>query len=81
MFGWLKRLGSWLSKAVKVVETKISDEQIAKAVSLVKHVREIVVDNDARREFVVVSLIKSGMKESLARLAVELAVQLVKDGE
>jgi len=81
MFGWFKKLGSWLGKAVGFVETKVSDANIALAVQWVKVARDTIVDNDKRRAFVIGMLMKqSGMSESMARLLVELAVSLVKSG-
>jgi pimeloyl-CoA synthetase len=78
MFGWFKKLGSWLSKAVKFVEEKVSDENISMAVAWVKVAREKFVDQSERREFVVKLLKAKGVPENLARLAVEIAVGLVK---
>lgn len=78
MFGWFKKLGSWLTKAVKFVEDKVSDDNIAFAVAWVRVAREKFTSGAERREFVVNLLKAKGVPENIARLVVEIAVGLVK---
>jgi len=80
MFGWFKKLGGWLGKAVGFVEKHVSDAHIELAVKWVKVARDTFTDNDKRRAFVVKMLTEAGISENIARLAVELAVGLVKKG-
>lgn len=78
MFGWFKKVGSWVGKAVGVVERVLSDNHIAIAVKLVTEARDTITDNDARRAFVLSRLAALGISESKARLLIELALSIVK---
>jgi hypothetical protein len=56
----------------------LSDARLEQALSFVRDAQAMPDGNDAKREWVVGKLVALGMKESLARLAVELAVAFVK---
>jgi hypothetical protein len=72
-------LGKLLRKAANLaVEVGISDELLDLALSWVRVASTSFTDNAERREFVVKMLTSKGIPESVARLAVELAVQLFK---
>lgn len=78
MFGWLRSVGKWVKKAVGFVEKYVSDETLMKAVSLVREMRDKYDTNEERREAAVRVLVATKVPENVARLAVELAVGLVK---
>ena len=80
LFSLLKRIGSLLMQAFKLAdEVGITDELLDLAIKWAKVAEEKFVDNTARREFVVKMLVtKAKVPESVARLAVELAVRLLK---
>ena len=77
-FGFFKRIGTLVKRALSVVQELIPEETLALAVVWVRVAASKYVDNTARREFVVNILVNKGIPESIARLAVELAVQLAK---
>lgn len=56
----------------------LSDERMQAALRLVEDAQSMPDSNDAKREWVVQALMRLGLKESLARLAVELAVAFLK---
>ena len=78
MFGFLKRLGTWLTQALVIVEQVVPDETIKMALDWVRIAADKELDNAQRREAVVTLLTARGIPESLARLATELAVQILK---
>ncbi len=78
LFGWIKPLGRWVKKALGFVEKYLSDEMIAKAVSLVKTARDKFDTNEEKRAWVLAELMKLGLSASMAGLILELAVSLVK---
>ncbi len=82
MFGkiaeFFKGIGHLLAKALGVVKDHITDEQLAKAVALVKQAEVQFLDNALRRAFVVKGLMALGIPETYARMLVELALALVK---
>ena len=83
MFSFLtlfRRIGSLLLLAFKLAhEVGITDELLDLAIKWAKVAEGKFVDNDKRREFVVKMLVsKAKVPESVARLAVELAVRLLK---
>lgn len=78
LFGWIKPLGRWVKKALSFVEKYLSDEMIAKAVSLVKTARDKFDTNEEKRAWVLAELMKLGLSASMAGLILELAVSLVK---
>lgn len=67
--GWVK----WLVSALFGASAR------KLALAAVKQAAEIYVNNDNRREWAVKKLMETGMKESQARLVVELAVSELKD--
>ena len=80
--GFLKifaSIGRWAMRAFGVAKIAgLSDEVVERALELVKRAATMFVDNAEKREWVVRALVAAGVKESIARLAVELAVQLFK---
>lgn len=74
-----KSLGKFILKAIGAASFNgLKDEIVQAALAYVKDAAARGLANDAAREYVVQALMKSGVPESLARLAVELAVQLFK---
>lgn len=82
MFGkiaeFFKGLGHLLAKALGIVKDHITEEQLAHAIALVKEAEAKFLDNALRREFVIKALMAIGLSENYARMAVELALSLVK---
>jgi hypothetical protein len=78
MLTFFRRLGTWLKKALTVVSDVVGDDTVKMALDWVRVAAEKELDNAARREFVVKMLMARGIPESIARLATELAVQLLK---
>lgn len=77
---FLLRFGALIGRAFTSAHARgFTDALIQRALPLVRDAADRFVDNAARREWVVQALVKKGVPESLARLAVELAVQLYKD--
>lgn len=77
LLGWLKR--SLLDLALKAARLAgLSDERMAQALALVREAQAMPAENAQRREWAVEMLMQIGLKESLARLAVELAVAFAK---
>jgi hypothetical protein len=77
LFGWLKR--SLLDLALKAARVAgLSDARMEQALGLVRQAQDMPDTNDAKREWAVRMLMQLGLKESLARLAVELAVAFLK---
>ncbi len=78
-FAFLKSLGRFFKRAFQVAESRgLTDDLIARALTLVKDAQVRFADNTQRREWVIAALMAAGVKESIARLAVELAVQVFK---
>jgi hypothetical protein len=77
---FLKPIGALLKKAFKLaVEVGVTDELIDLALKWARVAESKFVDNAEKREFVVKMLVaKTGVPESIARLAVELAMRLLK---
>ena len=72
MFGFFR-------KAYAVAEANgLTQEINEKALDLVKTAATKFATNDQRRSWVISALVAAGVKESVARLAVEIAVQLLK---
>lgn len=59
-------------------ELGLTDEIIELALDHVARVNVIALNNDTKREAVVDHLVSTGTSESIARLAVELALQIFK---
>ena len=77
-FGFFRRIGVLVKKALGLVEELVSEQTLALAVVWVRVAAGKFLDNAKRREFVVEILMARGVPESVARLAVELAVRIVK---
>lgn len=76
----LALLGTRLKRALDYAHDQgLTDELIAVALKWVKVAADKFVDKAERREYVVQILIHRGVPESLARLIVELAVQIYKE--
>lgn len=76
---FFKKAGSLIAKALGFASTKgLTDAVLEKAIDYVRRAEQDFASNSVRREWVVTQLIKIGVPESIARLAVELAVQTIK---
>lgn len=79
MWGFLSRFVSLLKRALNAaVESGLTDEVVHTAYQWAKVAANKFVDNAEKREFVVRMLVAKGVPESLARLATELGVRLLK---
>ena len=77
----LKKIGTLVWKALDAAGAKgLTDEVLQLAIKWAKVAAGKQLDNAQRREFVVGILTAKGIPESIARLAVELAVQAIKSG-
>lgn len=76
---FFKKIGSFISKIWGAAEKLgLTDELVKIALGWVKVADEKYVDNAEKREWVVGILKAKGIPESIARLAVELAVRAFK---
>ena len=76
-----KRLGALIWRAINAAEASgLTDQIVEMALPLVLRAAVELATNEARREWVVATLIANGIPESVSRIAVELAVQIVKRG-
>lgn len=75
LFGGVK---SFVDRVIGLIRAHVPDEVLARAIQYVEAAALKFVDNSQRREWAVKQLVDRGIPESIARLAVELAVQLVK---
>lgn len=74
---WFK--SSLLDLALKAAKVAgLTEDRLERAIALVREAHAMPDTNDAKREWAVQMLMGFGLKESLARLAVELAVAFVK---
>lgn len=72
-------IGKLISKALGFAkDSGLSDKIVSMALEYVKGAAVSYLSNDEKRETVVLALKKHGIKESIARLAVEIAYQLYK---
>lgn len=78
MFGWLGVIGGWFKKVFSAAKDAVPAEVLSKAISLAEEAAVKYADNSDRREWVVQALIAEHVPESVARLAVELAVNFLK---
>lgn len=62
----------------RAIQAGFSDELLRTALVWVRVAAKKEIDNDARRAWVVQILVDKGVKESIARFAVEAAYQLYK---
>lgn len=76
---WFAKAGSLIWHALEAAGIRgLSDEVVALALIWVKEAVKTGLDNTAKREWVVGQLVAKHVPESIARLAVELAVQAAK---
>jgi len=74
-----KKLGHLIKAAFGFAQSAgLTDALVEDTVALVAEAQRNLSDNAAKREWVVAALRAMGIKESIARLAVELAVQIWK---
>ena len=78
MWGWLKAFGGLIKKALSLAGKVVPEETMVIALAFVREAAARYTDNAQRREWVVQQLQARGVPESIARLAVELAVRLFK---
>ena len=79
LFDFFKKIGNMVMRAVRYADSAgLDDALISTALSWVKVAAAKFTDNSERREFVVKMLLARGIPESVARLALELAVRLYK---
>lgn len=76
---FFKKIATYIGRAVHVVQQVVPEELQAAAVEYVREATTRFIDNLERREAVVKQLQERfHVSESVARLTVELAVQIVK---
>ena len=78
MLTFFRRFGAWMTLTFRFAQTIVPKDVLQMAVAWARVAAEKFTDNAKRREFVVQMLMARGIPESVARLAVELAVQLTK---
>ena len=77
--GFFQKIGKLVLSALKSAEVKgLTDEVLATASAWATVAANKALSNTEKREFVVQILTGRGIPESIARLAVELAVQAIK---
>lgn len=77
--GFFKSFGKLFKKAFKYAhEVGVTDDLLEVAKKWIAVANDKFVDNADKREFVVKMLISKGIKEAVARLAVELAYRVYK---
>lgn len=82
ILGWLKALGRKLGGALVSVGKHITEEQFDYALMVARAAVDRFTDNANRRTWAVHEVqTKFGVSESIARMAVELAVHTLKRGE
>lgn len=75
----LGKIGKFALKVFSTAqEAGLTDELLVKASGLVTAAKAEFEDNTKRREWAVAALKAGGVKESIARLAIELALQSIK---
>ena len=78
-FNFLRPLGALLKKAFSLaVDTGLTNDLVELALKWARVAQSKFTDNAKKREFVVKMLIAKGVPEGIARIAVELAVRLLK---
>lgn len=79
LLNWVKKFGGFIKKAFLAADGKgLTDKLVKDALTFVKVAAVKFADNAEKREWAVKALVSRGIPESLARLAVELAVQILK---
>lgn len=75
----LKAIGHFAQRAFGIAKERgLTDQVLNLAIGLVNQAKSDFTDNDKRREWAVSGLVAAGVRESVARLAIELAVQASK---
>lgn len=79
-FGFLKRLSSFIGRILRFAESRgLTDDLVDLALRLVAQAQVQFPNNEARLAFVLDQIhLKTHVPESVARLAVELAIQAYK---
>lgn len=76
---FFRAIGRWAQRAFGIAKNNgLTDVLVQRALDLVKQAETQFVSNAEKREWVVQTLVAAGIKESIARFAVEMAVQLLK---
>ncbi len=76
---FFKKIGKAVGEAFLTAGGRgLTDEVLSIALTWARVAANKAMDNAAKREFVVEILVARGIPESIARLAVELAVQVLK---
>lgn len=79
MFGWLFGVGKFLARVIGIVRDAVPEPVLRFAIDKATEAAVKFATNDERREWLVQELMdKTGISESVARLAVELAIQYLK---
>ena len=74
-----KKIGKLVASAFGAAkDSGLTDEVVELALKLARQAASMFVNNYEKREWVVDMLKAQGVPESIARIAVELAVQLIK---
>lgn len=80
LLDFFKGTGTWLWRTFGIIKKVVPEEYLTLAIGLAKSAAMKFVDNQARRDWAVAELMKiPGMRESVARLLVELAIQHLKE--
>jgi hypothetical protein len=76
---WWNALTGWLKRSMAAAAANgLTDQLVRDAYWLAKEAAGKALENEAARAFVVAELRRRGIPESIARTALELAVQLLK---
>lgn len=76
---WYSGIVNFFKRApILVHDLGLTDELLLIAKGAVRLAEANLLDNAARREFAVAFLVGKGVPESIARLAIEVAVRLIK---
>jgi DNA-directed RNA polymerase specialized sigma24 family protein len=79
LLSFFRRFGGWIKKAFRLAEDRgLNDSLIQEALEYVQEAVGRFDTTAKRRTWVIGILTKKGLPESIARLALELAVQLFK---
>lgn len=79
IFGFFQRLGSLIAKALRFAESRgLTDDLVDLALKHVLKAQEQFTTNEERRDWVLAQLRRKKVPESVARLALEMAVALYK---
>lgn len=75
------RARDYAERLVDILPYHVTHANVKSALYWVEMAAERAVDNSGRREYAVARLMEKGFSESKARLAVELAILLIKKGQ